>query len=117
MNKPTLTLDRAEMLDLVCPFTDAHFRVQFWDTHQENYHGKHRMAYAIFQQNPSLPSCWSLLRKGSKFYPSPLHACDGPDAARDVVAFLLYDWCAEDICADELEVSFTDPNEEGCWLS
>ncbi len=110
--KKRLNLTRGEMWDLHCPFTGAHFRLQFWDCNQEDRWGKRRMAVAIFQADPVRPTCFNLVLKTSCFYPPLRVSCDGPDAAKAACSFLPYN---DDIASDELEVSETDRHAEGSW--
>ena len=112
--KKRLNLTRAEMWDLHCPFTGAHFRLQFRDCNQENRWGKRRMAVAVWQANPSFPAQFNLVLKTSHFFPSPLHSCDGKDSAKAACSFLPYN---DDIMSDELIVTETDRHAEGAWLS
>jgi hypothetical protein len=107
-----LNLTRAEMYDLTCPMSGAHFRLQFWDCNQEDRHGKRRMAVAIFQADPKFPTCFRLVLKTRHFYPSIRYSCDGPDAAKAACSFLPFD---DDILVDELEVTETDRHAEGTW--
>lgn len=96
-------LERAEMWDIECPYTGAHYRVQFWDTHQEDRWGKRRMCVAIWQQNPTFPSEWGLALHSRHFYPPYVHACDGEHAARAACAFLPFDDMSP---TDELIVTY-----------
>jgi len=107
-----LNLTRAEMYDLHCPMSGAHFRLQFWDCNQEDRHGRRRMAVAIWQADARFPTCFRLIMKGSSFFPSIRHSCDGPEAAKSACSFLQLD----DIMADELEVTETDRHAEGTWV-
>lgn len=115
-----LTLERASLQDVICPLSGAVFRIQLWDTHQQDRYGKRRMAYAVFQQNPSFPSRYTFLAKGSKFYPSPLISCDGPDAARHLADYVASDLGFEDCCFDDQdqssEVVEVSSSDEGAWL-
>lgn len=110
-----LTLDRATMWDVTCPNTDTAFRVVFWDCHEEEK-GKRRMAYAVFVQNPTFPTCYQLAARTSRFYPSALYSCDGEEAARAAVAWTVLDkMCESYIICEELEVSETEQHAEGVW--
>lgn len=84
-----LTLERAEAYEVSCPFTGAGFKVQFWDTHQQDSYGKRRMAYAVGVNSPTFPSQYSLMAHGSQFYPAPSISCDGPEAAAHLLGLIL----------------------------
>lgn len=97
-------IERCEAHAAVDPFTGATFLVQFWDTHKTDRHGKPRMCVAVWQQNPSLPSCYSLTMRSRDFCPGLMMERDGEAAARDVIGFLGF----EDISPDELEFCHVD---------
>jgi hypothetical protein len=67
--------------------------------------GERRMAWAMFRQNPTFPTCYHLLRHGREFYPAAHISCDGAEAAKYLMAFLDLD---DDIITDELEVVHVD---------
>jgi hypothetical protein len=82
-------IERAEMWDVVSD-TDVTYRVQFWDTHEEDRHGKRRMAVAIWRNSPVFPGCFSLLKRSHDFWPGLGVSCDGSEAALHAVELALF---------------------------
>lgn len=115
--------ERAEIWDVVCPFTDQLFRVQFWDCHDQDRFGKRRMAIAVWANSPAFPTCFNLVGRSRHYTPGMFVSCDGAEAALHAVGLLLATTTAgeayQDVFLDDPESppTVTDAyDQEGTWI-
>ena len=99
--------ERAEAWHLTCELSDAQFLVQFWDTHEE-FKGRRRMAFAVFQQKSMFPSVYKLCSHGHRHWPPESISCDGPESAKLLLGEFVFAGIFDHIIANEMKVVHAD---------
>ena len=110
-------IERADMWDVTCPFTDQTFRVQFWK--RPGHYSKQGGAVAVWYNSPDHPNRWHLL--GRSDWPGDR---DREDACR-IVELMIDSRPGGEAFADARLyqtdafspiVAPVEPHDEGYWL-